>query len=983
MAYTKYSLTPANNNAAPPNGAPEGMLPSAVNDTMRDMMAQIRDVGDGIRGGTYTMTAPVITGGSITGVALSGNTLTSPVITGGSINNTPIGASTANTGAFTTLSASSTATLNTLVSSGATITGGTISGVTLSATSPNFTTPILGTPTSGTLTNCTGLPVGTGISGLGTGVSTFLATPSSANLKTAVTDETGSGALVFATSPTLVTPVLGTPSSGTLTSCTGLPVSTGISGLGANVATFLATPSSANLASAVSDETGSGALVFATSPALTTPNLGTPSAATLTNATGLPVATGISGLGSGVATFLATPSSANLRTAVTDETGSGSLVFATSPTLVTPVLGVATATSVQGIIGNVTPAAGTFTSLTANGNTTLGDAAGDTTTVPDLKALQVTSADRHSVRPSLLLDFANTKTLDPRIAFTRASTGTFYDGKTTVKAEENLVRFSQEFDNAGWSKSGITITANSTAAPDGTSTAELLLDTAVSAQHFVSQSLAITSGLSYVFSGYVKQLSGSYTTCVIRTYATSTVIETVDFVAGTITGAGNTLTSVGNGWYRFVIPRTANASGTGYIESYTNSASVYLGTGADGHYVWGFQVEQRSSVTAYTATTTAPITNYIPALQSAAAGVARFEHNPTTGESLGLEIEEQRTNLVTYSDDFANAAWTKTASTITSNTIVAPDGTLTGDKLIDTAATSTHFISQIPTTTAAAHTFSVYAKAGELGYLALYSPTTTTGAVFDLLTGVSTVDVVTAPTSKTITPVGNGWYRCSITVTATAAPNTFSLYLNNINSASSSYLGNGFNGIYIWGAQLEAGAFATSYIPTVASQVTRSADSASMTGTNFSSWYRADEGTLYSENSFLHTASAAADLNSVVDIGSNTGTTFSTRIGRFTATISGAIVNNNTVTALLSLQSAGASNVFYKSSVAYKVNDFAGSGGGGTVVTDSLGEVSSGSNVLWIGGSFTAARNLNGTIKKLAYYPKRLQNSELVSLSTV
>jgi hypothetical protein len=103
MAYTKYSLTPANNNAAPPDGAPEGMLPSAVNDTMRDMMAQIRDVGDGIRGGTYTMTAPVITGGSITGVALSGNTFTNPVITGGSINNTPIGATTANTGKFTTL----------------------------------------------------------------------------------------------------------------------------------------------------------------------------------------------------------------------------------------------------------------------------------------------------------------------------------------------------------------------------------------------------------------------------------------------------------------------------------------------------------------------------------------------------------------------------------------------------------------------------------------------------------------------------------------------------------------------------------------------------------------------------------------------------------------------------------------------------------------------------------------------------------------
>lgn len=147
------------------------------------------------------------------------------------------------------------------------------------------------------------------------------------------TGSTGTGGVVRATSPTLTTPDLGTPSAATLTNATGLPVSTGISGLGAGVADFLATPSSANLATAVTDETGSGALVFATSPSLTTPNLGTPSAVTLTNATGLPVSTGISGLGTGVADFLATPSSANLATAVTDETGTGALVFATDPAL--------------------------------------------------------------------------------------------------------------------------------------------------------------------------------------------------------------------------------------------------------------------------------------------------------------------------------------------------------------------------------------------------------------------------------------------------------------------------------------------------------------------------------------------------------------------------------------------------------------------------------------------------------------------------
>ena len=159
------------------------------------------------------------------------------------------------------------------------------------------------------------------------------------------------------------------------TQITGNIAITQLGDLATGIATFLSYPTSANLISAVTNETGTGNLVFSTSAILTTPNIGTPSYAVLTSATGLPISTGVSGLGTGIATFLGqTPTSANLLSLITDETGTGNLVFATAPVLSNPtiasyvenVIAIGTVTSTNTIsLTNGTLQTATLTASTA------------------------------------------------------------------------------------------------------------------------------------------------------------------------------------------------------------------------------------------------------------------------------------------------------------------------------------------------------------------------------------------------------------------------------------------------------------------------------------------------------------------------------------------------------------------------------------------------------------------------------------------
>ena len=371
--------------------------------------------------------------------------------------------------------------------------------------------------------------------------------------------------------------------------------------------------------------------------------------------------------------------------------------------------------------------------------------------------------------------------------------------------------------------------------------------------------------------------------------------------------------------------------------------------------------------TAYTPTTDQPITRYQPVLLTAPANTARFDHDPITGESLGLLIEEQRTNLLKWSEDFSNAAFNKVYVTVLANATIAPDGTLSADKIVAGSNESIHYIT-IPgvTTIGATQTFSLYVK------LAGISAVTIADAGIDRSVFNLTTATVSSPAgiTNTITSVGNGWYR--ITSTRTWKYVTPYVMLHN---NTSSFVGDGYSGIYIWGAQLEGGAFPASYIKTEASQVTRAADNASMTGANFSSWYRQDAGTLFANISDAKmSATVHASIASITDNPvSKEWVSLNHAVAAYASVFNGSTVQAS-IGSSTSIASGGSL------AVAYAVNDFAFSVAGGSVVTDTSGTIQNPA-MLKIGVFAYNPGYLNGHIKRLTYYPKRLSNTQLQAIT--
>lgn len=572
------------------------------------------------------------------------------------------------------------------------------------------------------------------------------------------------------------------------------------------------------------------------------------------------------------------------------------------------------------------------------------------------------------------------RTFSQLIDFTRTTSATYVNSAgliATTPASVNLLTYTQEFDNAAWTKTNTTVTANAATAPDGTATADKLAETATTAVHNTGQSIT-TTVQAYSFSCYVKAAERNfallYHTQSNASVSVNLTTGATGTASGTVAPTSSSVTSVGNGWWRVAMTVTATAASNFfgvYVMNDLVNAS-YAGTAGAGIYVWGAQLEVGSTATDYTR-------NY--------GGLypPRFDYDPVTLAPKGFLIEEQRTNLLLRSEQFDNGSWNKVGATITADATTSPDGTADADALVEDATTGTHYTQQFYTgfTSGTAYTISVYVKAGTRTWVEMDLPSAAFGVAqggfFNLSGSGSLGNATGSPTSRTITALGNGWYRITVTATATATAGGNCLLLAASANGTTSYTGtNGAQALFLYGAQLEAGAFGsfvTSYIPTVASQVTRTADVASIAAPNFASWYNQSAGTLVVSASqpTIFAASRTASALSYPGSGSRVG------IYRQAA---GSI--NGFVTPGAGALSSGVNavaNTAWKGAIAYDATTANVSVNGSAVVAGANSASLGLFDNLGIGGYASGNENFCGHIRSIRYYPTRLTDAQLQALT--
>ena len=583
-----------------------------------------------------------------------------------------------------------------------------------------------------------------------------------------------------------------------------------------------------------------------------------------------------------------------------------------------------------------------------------------------------------NTQPSLDLQFATKKTLDDRVsglplvnhqrdASSGKSAGTYVGSDGLIKTSVvNLATYSEDLRQR-------------TILDATTPTAALLQATAQSGSQTPYAAINVftfpETNTAYTVYADFEKVSIRYAIINFQLFSTNGLCI-YDLDTGTVSNqpAGFTcsMTDSGGGIYRCTATLTTGADVTGRVSFGMSQLStihrVTDPTTADQIIIHRIQIQEGS-----TASTYVPTTN----LQS---GEPRFDHAPVTGESLGLLIEESRTNLVLNSvSGVLHAASNMTGPT----SVYGPGGTDTAFQYLSTGGTvaSRITLSSVFASSLTQYTATIYVKGVNYNTVTFGFGSGGFGSnsrrVFFLDT-LTTDGVGGSAAAVSIEDAGNGWRRLRITTTATTYASGIYAYLDLGGIASEAHTTD--QGFQIYGFQVEAGSFPTSYIPTSGSAVTRAADVADITGTNFSSWYNQSEGTVFASFDFLDFASIPAIWTFKDNL--NNSQNYISLVSKSSGQLKYASNDTNVSQWSKSMVGAVSINTPVRTASVYKTDDIAFSVDGALPVTDTAATITTAVDKLNLGFIYAGTSQLNGHISRLAYYPYRLADATLQEITS-
>ncbi len=524
------------------------------------------------------------------------------------------------------------------------------------------------------------------------------------------------------------------------------------------------------------------------------------------------------------------------------------------------------------------------------------------------------------------------------LAFTRASNGTRINSQGLVEVcPWNLLEQSNTFSTSPWANTNVTLTSGQTD-PNGGATAFRAQFSGVS---YLLQNLTALNGTNSIYA---------------KAYGSTAKIRLCD-----PNGSFGTQYNLTTEWQRI-----------------TTSGNALAGISIDSYIDGGWTSQDIVIAFAQTniGSTAKP---YFPTTDR--LNVPRLTYQNGGGGCPSLLLEKQSTNLVTYSEQFDNADWTKLQTSISANSVTSPDGTTNADTLTADGSSNEHQLRStgiFTITSGQAYTTSIFAKAGTNNFVQLIGSgaifSATTYANFNIATGV--IGDVGAGTTAKIDNLGNGWYRCSMIATAisTTSTNTFLFNIVTSNTAIRGESNTLSTSVYVWGAQVEASSYPTSYIPTTSASATRVADTCFKTG--ITSLIGQTEGVMFVDWNFT----GNYDVSGILAIQLITGSSFAYIYIQSSGSLIFELWDNGFQQSIMTSTIGAIGRK--KMAFAYKQNDFAAYMNGTQLATDTSGTVGA-MGSLYVGGGNTSNYAINGGMNQAILFPTRLTNAELASITSL